>query len=85
MIVDGVLNPVDWSTGHPGEQNLPFSSRLRSNVGAQDTLEEFFRLCDSAGAPACAFAPDSTLASSDSEAPPRQRTAADHRARGPER
>jgi pimeloyl-ACP methyl ester carboxylesterase len=59
MIVDGVLNPIDWSTGHPGEQSVPFSSRLRSNVGAQDTLDELFRLCDSAGPPACAFAPDS--------------------------
>ena len=59
LIVDGVLNPIDWSTGHPGEGHLPFSSRLRSNIGAQDTLEEFFRLCDAAGPPACAFAPDS--------------------------
>ena len=59
LIVDGVLNPIDWSTGDPGEEGLPFSSRLRSNVGAQATLEEFFRLCDAAGPPACAFAPDS--------------------------
>lgn len=59
LIVDGVLNPIDWSTGDPGEENLPFSARLRSNIGAQDTLEEFFRLCDEAGPPACAFAPDS--------------------------
>jgi len=58
LIVDGVLNPVDWSTGDPGEENVPFSSRLRSNIGAQDTLEEFFRLCDAAGPPACALAPD---------------------------
>lgn len=61
LIVDGVLNPVDWSTGDPGEENQPFSSRLRSNIGAQETLEEFFRLCDAAGPPACAFAPDSAV------------------------
>ena len=61
LIVDGVLNPIDWSTGDPGEEGLPFSSRLRSNVGAQATLEEFFRLCDAAGPPACAFAPDSAV------------------------
>ena len=58
VIVDGVLNPIDWSTGDPGEEDVPFSSRLRSNVGAQDTLEEFFRLCDEAGPALCAFAPD---------------------------
>ena len=61
LIVDGVLNPIDWSTGDPGEEGLPFSSRLRSNIGAQATLEEFFRLCDAAGPPACAFAPDSAV------------------------
>ena len=57
LIVDGVLNPVDWSTGDPGEEDQPFSSRLRSNIGAQDTLEEFFRLCDAAGPASCVLAP----------------------------
>ena len=58
LVVDGVLDPVAWSTGAPGEAaTLPFSTRLRSDAGAAATLNEFFRLCD-AGGPACAFAPN---------------------------
>jgi pimeloyl-ACP methyl ester carboxylesterase len=60
LIVDGVLDPVAWSTGAPGDMDRPFSSRLASDVGAQATLEEFFRLCDEAGPRACAFAPNSS-------------------------
>ncbi len=59
LVVDGVLDPIAWSTGRGGESAIvPFSTRLRSDVGAQATLQEFFRLCD-AGGPACAFAGDS--------------------------
>jgi pimeloyl-ACP methyl ester carboxylesterase len=55
LIVDGVLDPVAWSTGR-GDQarTLPFSTRLRSAKGAYETLQEFLRLCD-AGDPNCAF------------------------------
>ena len=38
-------------------RRLPFSTRLRSDAGAQATLNEFFRLCD-AGGDACAFSGD---------------------------
>ena len=55
LVVDGVLDPVDWSTGDPGEGALPFSTRLRSDIGARDTLGEFFRLCDTAPS-GCPFA-----------------------------
>jgi pimeloyl-ACP methyl ester carboxylesterase len=59
VIVDGVLDPIAWTTGVGGEAaTVPFSTRLRSDAGAQATLQEFFRLCD-AGGPACAFAPAS--------------------------
>jgi pimeloyl-ACP methyl ester carboxylesterase len=58
IAVDGVLDPVAWSTGAPGEAaTLPFSTRLRSDAGAAATLDEFFRLCDAGGAN-CAFAGD---------------------------
>jgi pimeloyl-ACP methyl ester carboxylesterase len=58
LVVDGVLDPVAWATGAPGEAaTLPFSTRLRSDAGAAATLSEFFRLCDEGG-PACAFAPN---------------------------
>ena len=55
LVVDGVLDPVAWSTGDPGQQVEPFSTRLRSDVGSRDTLAEFFRLCDEAG-DGCPFA-----------------------------
>ena len=59
LIVDGVLDPIAWTTGVDGEAaTLPFTTRLRSDAGAQATLQEFFRLCD-AGGSACAFAPNS--------------------------
>jgi pimeloyl-ACP methyl ester carboxylesterase len=55
LVVDGVLDPVAWTTGR-GDQarTLPFSTRLRSAKGSWETLKEFFRLCD-AGADNCAF------------------------------
>jgi pimeloyl-ACP methyl ester carboxylesterase len=55
LVVDGVLDPIAWSTGR-GDQarTLPFSTRLRSAKGAYQTLQEFLRLCD-AGGPNCAF------------------------------
>jgi pimeloyl-ACP methyl ester carboxylesterase len=57
LIVDGVLDPIAWTTGVGNEgATVPFSTRLQSDVGAQATLQEFFRLCD-AGGPACAFGP----------------------------
>jgi pimeloyl-ACP methyl ester carboxylesterase len=60
LIVDGVLDPIAWTTGVDGESNtIPFSTRLRSDMGAQATLDEFFRLCD-AGGSNCAFAPNSS-------------------------
>lgn len=59
IIIDGVLDPIAWTTGVGNEgSTVPFSTRLRSDQGAQATLNEFFRLCD-AGGPRCAFAPDS--------------------------
>lgn len=58
VVIDGVLDPIAWTTGVPGQQDLPFSTRLRSDKGAQATLGEFFRLCDQAG-PNCAFSGDS--------------------------
>jgi pimeloyl-ACP methyl ester carboxylesterase len=55
LVIDGVLDPVAWSTGRSNEaMTVPFSTRLHSDAGAQATLDEFFRLCDAAG-PACAF------------------------------
>ena len=55
LVVDGVLDPIAWSTGRSrSRRDVPFSTRLRSDAGAQATLNEFFRLCD-AGGDGCAF------------------------------
>lgn len=54
LVIDGVLDPVAWTTGGAEGRTLPFATRLRSDVGAQRTLAEFFRLCDAAGQE-CAF------------------------------
>lgn len=58
VVIDGVLDPIAWTTGRPGNEGIPMTARLNSDEGAQATVEEFFRLCDEAG-PACAFGPDS--------------------------
>ena len=59
LIIDGVLDPIEWSTGSSGKEHLPFSTRLGSDVGAQETLEEFFARCDENGPDRCAMAPGS--------------------------
>jgi pimeloyl-ACP methyl ester carboxylesterase len=59
LVVDGVVDPIAWATGYGNEgSTLPFSTRLRSDMGAQSTLNEFFRLCD-AGGVRCPLAPNS--------------------------
>lgn len=59
LVLDGVVDPIEWATGRSGESNLPVSVRLRSDAGSIATLREFFRLCDAGGAN-CAFAPSSS-------------------------
>jgi pimeloyl-ACP methyl ester carboxylesterase len=57
MVVDGVLDPIAWSTGRGWQSYFwPFSTRLRSAKGAQDSLHEFFRTCDEGGIEVCALA-----------------------------
>src|SRR4051794_34384785 len=55
LVVDGVLDPVAWTTGVGNQAHtIPFSTRLHSDAGAWATLQEFFRLCD-AGGDRCPF------------------------------
>jgi pimeloyl-ACP methyl ester carboxylesterase len=57
MVLDGVVDPIAYTTGAGDEgSTLPVTTRLRIDEEAQATLNEFFRLCDQAGAEQCAFA-----------------------------
>ena len=58
VVLDGVVNPVAWTTGSGDDTDQPFSTRMNSARGALTTLNEFFRLCD-AGGSNCALAPHS--------------------------
>ena len=55
MVLDGVVDPIAWTTGYGNEgYNLPVTTRTLRDEGMQATLDEFFRLCDQAGAQ-CSF------------------------------
>ena len=55
FVLDGVLDPIAWSTGRGHTAaTTPFSTRLHSDDGAEKTLQQFFQQCDQAG-PNCAF------------------------------
>jgi pimeloyl-ACP methyl ester carboxylesterase len=63
LVIDGVVNPVSWTTGRGVEaETVPVFGRLGSEQGSYETFEQFLALCD-AGGPTCAF----------SEGDPRQR------------
>jgi pimeloyl-ACP methyl ester carboxylesterase len=56
LVIDGVVDPVAWTTGHGEEAaSTPVGTRIGSADGSERTLDEFFRLCDAAG-PDCALA-----------------------------
>jgi pimeloyl-ACP methyl ester carboxylesterase len=48
VVLDGVLDPIAWGTGAPRDKGLPFSTRLRSDQGADATFGQFLTLCDKA-------------------------------------
>lgn len=54
VVVDGVLDPIAWVNA---EKEVPFTTRLRSDKGAAETLEEFFAQCEAAATGNCALAP----------------------------
>lgn len=55
VAIDAVLDPIAWANV---EGEVPFSTRLRSDQGAQATLEQFFELCEASAPGNCAFAPN---------------------------
>ncbi|MTD16874.1 alpha/beta fold hydrolase [Nakamurella sp. YIM 132087] len=55
FVIDGVLDPVAWSTGRGNQaRTQPFTDRILSAAGGEVTLAEFFRQCDKAKQQ-CAF------------------------------
>jgi pimeloyl-ACP methyl ester carboxylesterase len=55
FVIDGVLDPYAWVNI---EAEIPFSTAMRSDAGAQATLDELFRQCEAAEPGNCALAPD---------------------------
>ena len=60
MVLDGVIDPVAWTTGRPrAAHTLPFSVRHGSMPTAREAaLGQFLTRCDAAGPAACALAPN---------------------------
>jgi pimeloyl-ACP methyl ester carboxylesterase len=59
LIVDGVLDPVAWSTGRGDSgSKLPFSTRIGSGLGAAETLSAALTRCNEVGRQRCALAPN---------------------------
>lgn len=59
MVLDGVLDPVAWSTGGPANlpATEPFSTRIGSALGAHASITSALRECDRVGRRVCALAP----------------------------
>lgn len=59
MVVDGVLDPVAWSTGNASKPvTQPFSTRIASGAGSHEALTAALTACAQAGPQRCALAPD---------------------------
>ena len=50
VIIDGVLDPIAWTTGDRRRLNGPVLHSPAQRHGCAATLDEFFRLCDAGGA-----------------------------------
>ena len=56
MVLDGVLDPEEWTTGHGDAGTRPFSERLGSGYGAWQALTAAFAECDRVGKKRCVLA-----------------------------
>lgn len=57
IVVDGVIDPVAWSTGRARQgSTTPVSTRVNSHRGAQEALFAAFAECESVGTDECAEA-----------------------------
>lgn len=58
IAIDGVLSLDDWVGDPDGRSDQTLNQRLRSDIGAEATFDEFVRLCEEAGPAGCALAPN---------------------------
>lgn len=59
LVVDGVLDPVAWTSGRDGTgTTVPVTTRLGSGEGSREALVAGLAACDAAGRPACPVAGD---------------------------
>lgn len=60
LVVDGVLDPVAWSTGNPNQRTVttPFTTRIASGPGTYRALLAAFAACRKAGERTCSIAKD---------------------------
>ena len=56
MVLDGVLDPEEWTVGHGDASTRPFSERLGSGYGAWQSLTAAFAECDRVGRARCPIA-----------------------------
>lgn len=50
FVIDGVLDPIAWSTGNGAtSRKEPFTTRIGSAQGSEDTRDQFLTLCDQVG------------------------------------
>lgn len=57
MVLDGVLDPIAWSTGHGASgDRVGFSTRLKSGRGAYEALRSALMECDRVGEKRCSAA-----------------------------
>lgn len=60
FILDGVINPQQWSTGYGDDgSKYPVSVRLKTDEASQDTLNAFFKQCDQAAKEECVISGNS--------------------------
>lgn len=61
-VLDGAVNPPAWAGTDGSASTLTTFLRIRSDIGARDTVAEFMRQCGSVSARRCAFSAGSPAA-----------------------
>ncbi|GAB77763.1 alpha/beta fold hydrolase, partial [Austwickia chelonae] len=57
MTVDSVVDPIGWSTGEKGKEQVPVTARVHSGAGSLDAIQSAIAECKKAGPKRCPEAP----------------------------